>query len=265
MNKITVTMIGAGNVAWHLAPALDNAGIVVKQVYSRSKKKARELTSRLYQAEATDSLDFSKSTSELFLVAVSDAAIESVAREIILPDYAIIAHTSATMPVSSLEFAGTSRMGVFYPLQTFTQNKKIDFRQVPLLLESTDKQTSRALLHVAESISDEVWEIEEDKRLALHVAAVFANNFSNHMVKIAEDIVQANGLSLSMLLPLLQETCRKIIAIGPEAAQTGPARRGDMVTINRHLDHLRDSGPLLDLYASLSRHIQETYEEEYEE
>lgn len=265
MNKITVTLIGAGNVAWHLAPALDNAGIVVKEVFSRNRKNARELTSRLYQAEATDSLDFSKSTSELFIVAVSDAAIESVAREIILPDYAIIVHTSATMSMDALEFAGTSRMGVFYPLQTFSRNKKMDFRHVPLFLESTDKQTSKALVHVAESISEEVWEIEEEKRQALHVAAVFANNFSNHMVKIAEDIVEANGLSLSMLLPLLQETCKKMIAIGPEDAQTGPARRGDQVTIDRHLDHLRDSGPLLDIYASLSRHIRQTYEEEVEE
>jgi predicted short-subunit dehydrogenase-like oxidoreductase (DUF2520 family) len=261
MNKISVTIIGAGNVAWHLAPALDNAGIVVKQVFSRDIRKARELTSRLYQAEATDSLDFSSSDSRLFIVAVSDAAIEDVAREVILPDYAIIAHTSATMPLEALEFSGTSCLGVLYPLQTFTRSKKIDFQTIPLFLESSDKITARVLSHVAESISNEVWEIDEEKRLALHVAAVFANNFSNHMVKIAEDIVNANGLSLSMLLPLLQETCKKMIAIGPEAAQTGPARRGDQVTIARHLDHLDASSTLQDIYAVLSRHIGETYEE----
>lgn len=261
MNKISVTIIGAGNVAWHLAPALDNAGIVVKQVYSRDIRKAKELTSRLYQAKATDSLDFSSSDSQLFLVVVSDSAIEDVAREVILPDYAIMAHTSATMPVDSLEFSGTSCLGVFYPLQTFTRTRKVDFRSVPLFIESTDKHTAKVLSHVAESISNEVWEIDEEKRLALHVAAVFANNFSNHMVKIAEDIVQANGLSLSMLLPLLQETCKKMIAIGPEAAQTGPARRGDQVTIARHLGHLQESESLQDIYAALSRHIEETYEE----
>ena len=261
MNKISVTIIGAGNVAWHLAPALDNAGIVVKEIFSRDIRRARELTSRLYQAVATSSLDFSSSSSELFIVAVPDAAIEDIAREVILPDYAIIAHTSATMPLQALEFAGTSCLGVFYPLQTFTRSKKVDFRNIPIFLESSDKITARVLAHVAESVSNEVWEIDEEKRLALHVAAVFANNFSNHMVKIAEDIVNANGLILSMLLPLLQETCKKMIAIGPEAAQTGPARRGDRVTISRHLDHLQESGALHDIYALLSRHIGETYEE----
>ncbi|MBA4145095.1 MAG: DUF2520 domain-containing protein, partial [Cytophaga sp.] len=124
---MNISFIGSGNLAWHLAPALDNAGYVVKEVYSRNPKHAEALTERLYQAEVKATLDFSTSVSSVFFIATSDDAIENIAREIILPEEAYLFHVSGTQPLSELQYAATVNTGVFYPLQTFTRNKKIDF------------------------------------------------------------------------------------------------------------------------------------------
>jgi predicted short-subunit dehydrogenase-like oxidoreductase (DUF2520 family) len=139
-----ISFIGSGNLAWHLAPALDNAGYPVKEVWSRNTKHAKALMGRLYQAEVRESLDFTSSNSSVFIVAVSDDAIESIAQEIVLPDHAILAHTSGAQPLNVLNFAATDNLGVFYPLQTFSKAKKVDFTEVPMFVEyETDivKQT----------------------------------------------------------------------------------------------------------------------------
>src|SRR5690348_11272311 len=137
----TVSFIGSGNLAWHLAPALDNAGFIVKEVYSRNHLHAEALTGRLYQAEVKASLDFSTSGSSVFIIAVNDDSISDIAREIILPDDAVLAHTSGSVPLSDLQFAATSNIGVFYPLQTFTKSKRIDFKSTPIFVESNNEET----------------------------------------------------------------------------------------------------------------------------
>ncbi|HRI79464.1 MAG TPA: NAD(P)-binding domain-containing protein, partial [Cyclobacteriaceae bacterium] len=129
---MNVSFIGSGNLAWHLGPALDNAGYVVKEVYSPNPRHAAALTERLYQAEIMDSLDFSTSHSGIFIIAVADKAIESVATEIVLPEDAILVHTSGSASLDLLQFAATPYTGIFYPLQTFTKHKKIDFKTVPV-------------------------------------------------------------------------------------------------------------------------------------
>jgi predicted short-subunit dehydrogenase-like oxidoreductase (DUF2520 family) len=134
----TVSFIGSGNLAWHLAPALDNAGYVVKEVYSPNPKHAEELTSRLYQAEVKATLDFSTSDSTVFIICTSDDAIADIAREIILPGEVFLVHTSGSQPLSVLQYAATNNIGVIYPLQTFTKNKRIDFKNVPLFIESNN-------------------------------------------------------------------------------------------------------------------------------
>src|SRR5688572_7979123 len=123
---MNVTFIGSGNVAWHLAPALDNAGYSVREVYSRNHKHAEALVGRLYQGDVKANLDFSTSNSSLFIIAVSDDAIQEIVQEIILPDDAILVHTSGSQPLSVLGYAATLNTGVFYPLQTFSKAKKID-------------------------------------------------------------------------------------------------------------------------------------------
>jgi len=258
----TISFIGSGNLAWHLAPALDNAGFVVKEVYSRNTRHAESLTGRLYQAEVKASLDFSTSPSSIFIVAVNDESISEIAREIILPEEAVLAHTSGSVPLADLQFAATPNIGVFYPLQTFTKNKKIDFKQTPVFIESVNEETEVILTTLAKTISNQVRKIASEERKALHVAAVFASNFTNHMLTLSKEIMEKNGLDYDWLRPLISETINKSLQFGPEEAQTGPAKRGDLEILEGHLAFLQDDPSTAEIYKIISQHIIDHYPEE---
>lgn len=255
-----VSFIGSGNLAWHLAPALDNAGYVVREVYSQNPKHAAALTERLYQAEVKASLDFSTSRSNLFVICVSDSAIRDVVTEIILPEDSILVHTSGSMPLSLLDLAASSATGVIYPLQTFSKHKKVEFRNVPFFIESNDPETEILLMGIAKALSVNVRKITSDERQALHVAAVFASNFSNYMLTLSKDILQENSMDFDLVKPLIQETIQKVLTIGPELAQTGPAMRGDLETLDQHLEALKDKEHLLSVYKLLSQQIIDRYQ-----
>jgi predicted short-subunit dehydrogenase-like oxidoreductase (DUF2520 family) len=259
---LNVSIIGSGNLAWHLAPALDNAGYVVKEVYSRNPRHAESLTGRLYQAEVKTTLDFSTSPSSIFIIAVSDDAIEEIATEIILPDNAFLIHTSGSQPLTVLQFAAIDSIGSFYPLQTFSKSKRIDFKTVPVFVESTDPATEKVLMTLAKAISQQVRKIGSEERKALHVAAVFASNFTNHMLTLSKDILERNNLNFDLLKPLINETIAKGQAVGPENAQTGPASRGDVEVLDRHLAFLQEDEALAEIYKVISQHILDRYQEE---
>lgn len=250
-----VSVVGSGNLAWHLAPALDNVGYTIKEVYSPNAKHARALVGRLYQADLKTSLDFSDSPSKLFIIAVSDDAIKEVAQEIVLPEDSILVHTSGSQPIDILRFAATSNIGVFYPLQTFSKQKKVDFKDVPIFVESDDDAISKVLMKMGKAISKKVKQISSEDRKALHVAAVFASNFSNHMLTLSKQIAENNGIDFEVLKPLIAETLTKSINIGPENAQTGPAKRGDMEILDRHLDFLKDDEAVAEIYRIVSQNI----------
>ena len=252
---MNVSFIGSGNLAWHLAPALDNLGYVVKEVYSRNAKHAAELTGRLYQAEVRKSLDFSASQSKIFVIVVKDDAISSIAQEIVLPDDAILVHTSGSQPLSLLEFAATEHTGVLYPLQTFTKNAKISFKDVPMFIEATDHHAEGVLMGVARALSSKVRKASAEERKALHIAAVFASNFSNHMMTISNELMEANKMDFTWLKPLISETLTKALAIGPANAQTGPAKRGDLRILDEHMEFLRQQPDLAKIYEIISQHI----------
>jgi predicted short-subunit dehydrogenase-like oxidoreductase (DUF2520 family) len=258
---MNISFIGSGNLAWHLAPAFDNAGFVVKEVYSLNARHAEALTQRLYQAEVKATLDFSTSPSSIFIVAVNDGSIIEIAREIILPDEAVLAHTSGSVPLEELRFAATPNIGVFYPLQTFTKNKKVEFKQTPIFIESVNHETELPLTTLAKAISNQVRKIGSEERKALHVAAIFASNFTNHMLSISRSIMQQNGLDFDWLKPLISETVNKGLQLGPEAAQTGPARRGDLETLDKHLEFLKDDPSLVEIYKIMSQHLIDHYHE----
>jgi predicted short-subunit dehydrogenase-like oxidoreductase (DUF2520 family) len=258
---LVVSFIGSGNLAWHLAPALDNMGYVVREVYSQNPNHAEELTERLYQAEVKATLDFSTSDSKVFIIAVTDDAINDIAREIILPEDAILVHTSGSQPITELQYAATQNLGVFYPLQTFSKSKKVDFKEVPIFIESYTDETEKILMQLARSISKEVRKIGSEERKALHVAAVFASNFSNHMLTIAKEIMQQNNLSYDWLKPLITETINKSMYIGPENAQTGPAKRADLNILDSHLDFLKEQPSIAEIYKVISQHIIDTHYE----
>jgi predicted short-subunit dehydrogenase-like oxidoreductase (DUF2520 family) len=256
-----VSFIGSGNLAWHLAPALDNAGYIVREVYSRNYKHAQALVGRLYQAEVKTSTDFSSSKSTLFIIAVSDDAILTLAPEIILPKDAILVHTSGSQPLSALGYATTPNIGVFYPLQTFSKAKKVDFNDIPIFIESENNDTGKVLLKMGKAISKQVKQISSEDRKALHIAAVFASNFTNHMLTLSKQILETNNLTFEMVKPLIVETINKSLSLGPSNAQTGPAKRGDMEILDRHMEFLQHDETLAEIYRLISQNIIDKYSE----
>jgi predicted short-subunit dehydrogenase-like oxidoreductase (DUF2520 family) len=233
-----LAIVGSGNLAWHLAPELENVGHRIVEIFSPKLKNAKALQKRLYNAEINHSLDFADSSADIIIICVSDDAIEEVAREIALPENAVIVHTAGSQPVSRLGYAISEQRGVFYPLQTFTKNKRIVFDDVPILIEAEDLHTERILKKLAKSISKNVYCVSSKDRLALHIAAVFACNFTNHLFHVSNEILRKHGFDFELLRPLIAETINKSLDIGPANAQTGPAARRDMETLNRHLEYL---------------------------
>ncbi|MDN4164612.1 DUF2520 domain-containing protein [Cytophagales bacterium LB-30] len=259
MSFPALAFIGSGNVAWHLAQALENVGYPVKEVYSPNNAHAQALVERLYDARVVQSLDFSHSKAQIFIIAVSDAAIEEVAGDLVIPEDAIVVHTSGSMPLSKLGYVPTEHIGVFYPLQTFTKKHKVDFSQVPFCIETENIFTKKALFQLASSLSKKVLEVNYADRMKLHLAAVFACNFSNHMMAISEKILSEQGLDNTLLHPLIVETINKSLEIGASNAQTGPAKRGDLEVLDRHMDLLVQHPDWAQLYQIISQNILDTY------
>ena len=250
-------MIGSGNVAWHLAPALEDSGHKITEVYSRQKSKAEDLARRLYQADAQDHLDFSGSQATLFMFAISDDAIAPIAQQIKLPSEALVVHTSGGQPLEALSDTSTEYIGVFYPLQTFSRHREVSFREIPICLEANDSDVLHRLIKLARSLSKQVKLINSKERALLHVSAVFANNFTNHLLRMAEQLMQDHQLDFSLLYPLIEETIAKALETSPEQAQTGPARRNDTKTIERHLRQLKTyNSSYAEVYETITRHIQ---------
>jgi len=256
----SISFIGSGNLAWHLAPALDNNGYSVREVYSQTPSHAEALADRLYNAEAKESLDFSTSTSRIFIVAISDSVIETIAQEIVLPDGALLIHTSGSMPVEILNYAAAAATGVFYPLQSFSKNKKAEFKGLPIFVESADDDAEELLFEMGRALGGNIQKISSEQRAALHVAATFASNFTNHMLLVADQLTQKHDLSFGWLKPLIRETIEKSLSLGPFEAQTGPAKRGDLPVLDKHLEILRDDERLSDIYRIVSQHILDTHE-----
>ncbi|MDA0194099.1 MAG: DUF2520 domain-containing protein [Bacteroidetes bacterium] len=250
-----VTIIGAGNVASHLAPALERAGYIINEVYARRIDEAERISQNLYSANTSDNLDFSGSDSVLFLIAVSDYAIEQIAGEIVLPDQCLIVHTSGSIPMSVLELTASDSIGVLYPLQTFSRNRKISFPEIPILTEANTPEGLAMLEQVGKSLSKRVALVDSEKRLQLHLAAVFVNNFVNHMLTIGDEITSENNLDFSLLEPLIRETVDKAIEIGASDSQTGPAIREDHSTMEMHMELLEENESYQRLYKIISKSI----------
>lgn len=255
--SVKITIIGTGNVAWHLAPELERTGHVINEIYGRSEEKALQISKNLYNPTLTESLDFSLSTSSLFIIAVSDNAIKSIASEIVLPDEAMVVHTSGSVTLSTLELTALDRIGVFYPLQTFSKERKMKFSEVPILVESNDQSGEEELMAIASSISSNVTVANSEDRLGIHLAAVFANNFTNHMIDIASQLMDNSDLDLELLRPLIRETIEKALDQNPSEAQTGPAIREDTETMQKHLEQLGFNPRYQELYNLISESIRE--------
>lgn len=252
-NPLKVIIIGAGNVAWHLAGAIKEPYGRVEAVFSRNRTHASQVALRSATGVPVTDIASLPRDGHVYLIAVPDDAIASVASK--MPQVrGVVAHTSGTLPIDALKNVVCGGYGSFYPLQTFTAGKETDMRAVPFFIESSNSLASETLDTLARTISDHVYPADSRIRAQIHLAAVFASNFSNGLWGVASDILSRSGLSLNVLAPLLHETLDKAIAIGPDAAQTGPAKRGDTQTIQKHLDRL-ETPELKELYSNLTNLI----------
>lgn len=249
-----IVLIGAGNLASQLGITLFEQGYQIKQVYSRTKKSASALAKKL-KAEAIMDLKNLDLTGDIYIIAVKDDAIEQVAKQLKLKDKIVI-HTSGSTSIDSLRNI-SKNYGVLYPLQTFSKDKKVDFKNIPICIEANNKTTENNLLQFAKSISSNVHKVNSHQREIIHLAAVFACNFSNHMYTIAEAILKENELNTKILNSLIEETANKIKTNSPVKMQTGPAVRNDKKTMNGHIKLLSGKKEYKHLYQLISKSIQE--------
>lgn len=247
-----IVLLGSGNVATHLGHALKEARHEILQVWSRTRSNAAVLGEAL-SAAYTDNINALDSTADIYILSVKDDAIAAVASSFPFTDKLLV-HTSGT---ASMESLGKDRLykGVFYPLQTFSKQKNVAFNKIPLLIEGNTEAAAILLSELGVTISEVVQPASTAQRAAIHVAAVFACNFSNHLYAIAQSLLQRENLDFKLLLPLIAETAEKVQFMSPEAAQTGPAIRNDQLSIQTHQKYLEKSPDLLKLYTLMTDSI----------
>jgi len=253
----TVSFVGSGNVATHLAVALKGAGVEVAEVFSENTENAKTFAIKL-QCSIAESIQNFKMTSDLTILTVPDSKIVEVSK--LLPDSdSIVVHTSGITDISVLN--GREHYGVFYPLQTFSKERKVDISEVPFCIEANNENDFNLLMELAFKLSNNVKKVSSDQRKLLHLTAVMVNNFSNHMYHLAQEILENNNIDFDFLLPLIQETALKINDVHPAKAQTGPARRKDNSTIKEHLKMLNEFPEYQEIYKLLSEQIMKKYHE----
>ena len=237
---IKVTLIGRGNISYHLAHhfRLAKNAELVAVLDSREELSAQSLA-----------------TTDICIVAVSDGAIEKVAGYL-KGCRCLIVHTSGNIALN--ELSDNIRRGVFYPLQTFTKNQTVNFKNIPICIEAENQKDLKLLSELAAMISNNVVEINSEQRKSLHLAAVFVNNFTNHLYYMGQQLCEENQIPFELLTPLIEETAKKIKKLPPFEAQTGPARRQDIGTMNSHMGRLKKENHKK-IYDLLTKSIQNTY------
>lgn len=250
-----ITFIGSGNVAWNLAHALDKYGHTIIQIISRNEESAKALARKFGAYHGTKYTDL-YGDSDLIFVSVNDDSYADVIAE--LHDIkAILIHTSGPQPMSMLS-KSAQRYGVFYPLQSLNKFILKDFREVPLLVEGSTVSVEIELRDLADSISNHVKEVNSEDRMRYHLAAVFANNFTNLMYSCSERYLEKEGLDFNLLKPIIFETALRIKEESPLNLQTGPAKRKDVKVIDKHVEML-DDPRLREVYETLSKLIMTFY------
>jgi len=249
---IKIVLLGAGNLGSLLtAKLLNNKAINLVQVYNRSIEKIKYLKNKI---EITDNLSELKKA-DIYILCVSDNAISAISSKLNFPT-ALVLHTSGGTSLNELK--SNSKKGVMYFLQTFSKDRNIDFSTIPACLEAENEEDLKLLSELASGISKKIYVINSDQRQHLHVAAVFVNNFVNYMYKIGNDICFKTNVPFDILKPLILETASKIDEISPFEAQTGPARRNDTKTIEKHKILLLKNQK--EIYTLLTDFIIQSYE-----
>lgn len=257
-----IALIGAGNVAHHVAQALLNNGLNLCQIYSRSIESAIDL-SRKTGITYTTNIHALYPDCDIYLFAISDDAIAQLWPQLRCKEEAVFVHTSGSVSMNVFSGCG-HECGVLYPLQTFTKKRELDFREIPLLVEGSSEATLNDIKQLAELLSNHVVAIDSEKRRILHLAAVLVNNFTNHLYELAGELLQSSNLDAKLLRPLIYETAHKVMSLSPREAQTGPAKRGDKQVLNMHRSLLQNDPELLRLYNYFSDSILNSFEEQEE-
>lgn len=251
-----IVCIGSGNVATHMAIALKTVGAELIQVYSQNHQHA-EILAALTHSKAISKWSDLDRNADCYLIAVKDDAIGLVAAQL-LGVKGIVVHTSGATSITALSSLGKN-YGVLYPLQTFSRTKPVDFTTVPLCIEADQADSLERISAIAHLISPLVNEVDSAQRSILHLAAVFACNFSNQLYHLSAQLLSAHGLKLDLLKPLILETAKKIQTANPLEVQTGPAVRNDEETMKRHLALLADHQELSAIYTLLSESIKNSH------
>jgi predicted short-subunit dehydrogenase-like oxidoreductase (DUF2520 family) len=258
----TAVIIGSGNLATQLAIALHNSGLLIKQVYSRSIENANLLAKKI-NADATNDYLQIYSGADIYFLALSDDVQQEFADVFPFKDKLIV-HTSGSLPMDILKNA-SEYFAVFYPLQTFNKEVELEFSKIPVCIEANSKEILNKLKYIAEVLSCKWHIINSEKRKILHVSAVFACNFSNHMVSIAENILENNNIPKEITTSLLEQTFHKILEKGAKNSQTGPALRNDTKIMEKHNKLLKKQYPeYSELYKTISNSIFEFYNKDYQ-
>jgi predicted short-subunit dehydrogenase-like oxidoreductase (DUF2520 family) len=253
-----IAFIGSGNVATHLAKAFSKKGITIQQIYSQTCDNSEVLAWQANSIYICD-LDELNLDVDLLIFAVKDEVIKTLSHFILQkkPDIKMV-HTSGSVGLDVFENA--TNTGILYPLQSFSKTKKIDISEVPFLITSNNNSFKEEIKELAKFLSHKVYEYTDEQRKHLHIAAVFVNNFSNHLFAVAQEYCEKHQLDYQLLMPLIHETIHKIDTISPKDAQTGPARRNDMEIIDKHLYLLKQEDEHLHrIYSLLTDSILKMY------
>ena len=252
MTKVVV--LGIGNLASAMYKAFKTCGQVqLVQLFNRSIEKIRHFENEI---DITDNL-YKLKEADVYIISTADDAIALLSNTLPLRDKLVV-HTSGNAHLS--ELSNNNRRGVFYPLQTFSKEREITFKSIPICIEAEHKTDFKLLKLLASSISDKVFSISSNRRKSLHIAAVFASNFTNHLYHISSEICKENKIPFDILKPLLSETLKKIDFLSPREAQTGPARRNDNTTVENHINQLKTDSQK-EIYTILSNSIKNTYKD----
>ena len=252
---MNVTLIGSGNVATTLGKLIKNAGHTFLQVISRNELHAKTLAGML-NAEACTDVSKINSQADIYIIAVSDNTINSIAEDLNLPGK-IVVHTSGAASKEILKTV-TENYGVFYPLQSIRKEKE-ETPVIPFLLDASNEKTLQILKPFAATVSENVFEANDEQRLKLHIAAIFVSNFTNHLFALAEFYCEQENIPFKMLIPLIQETALRLNEFSPKDVQTGPAIRNDTTTIQKHLQELNNYPELQKIYTTLTESILKMY------
>lgn len=247
-----IVIIGSGNVAYHLSKAFCEKGIEISQIFARNPTSLQAIAEELNIPSSSTDL----AEADLYIIAVSDDAVHKVSK-LITNENALVAHTSGSLPKEIL--SGSFRKASFYPLQTFSKTKGLNYDEIPFFIEAENLADENLLQLLAEKISHNVMVSNYEKRKYIHLTAVFSCNFVNHLFARAKEISDSQDIPFHYFLPLIDETVKKIHTMEPKNAQTGPAVRNDQSILQRHEELIHDEEQLK-IYKTINESIKKMYE-----